>query len=307
MQITAYNTLACRAYNTESIERALKLALIEDDLRPAVTPNDGKSVRGVYSVRPGNDHVPAFSHPFRVTIEDNPFYIVDARAYTQLQRDGSVTYTNLADYRFQLVRAMLNFHWEIAPQDLLTLGELPPLVFCRWLSEALVRRLGLGPAEQAQIMTVTLFYWYSLFRTDDEGEFSEKEKMRILTRLNQISSIPTTLSMDLVDDIDVMPNLTSYVNTLKKVVNSTRLEKLNEALIFAMLGGSWFGLNAKETIAVATEHPPTFLAIILSALETRSYRKTILGRLVFENDKRGRGEAFTKNTYQIIHTYVEGS
>lgn len=307
MFLTAYETLACRAYNTQSIESAIRLAMVEEELEEVRTPGVQRYVRGVFGIKPGNDQVPAFSHPFRVEMDKHSFYFIDTRAYLQKNRDGSTSYTNVADYRFQIIRAVLNIHWEQEPRDLLNLGELAPLVFCRWLSEAIVRRMGLGPAEQARVMTVTLFYWYSLFRGNDEGDFDEKERMRILTKLNQISSIPTTLSMEIVDDIHAMPNLQAYVSVLKDVVGSSRLEKLNEPLLFAMLGGSWFGLNAKETIAVATEHPPTFLAIVLSALESRSYRKSILGRLVYDNDKRGRGESFNKNIYQTIQLYVEGS
>lgn len=304
MHLTAYDTIACRAYNQESIKSAVKLALIEDELYQLRTPDGGKEVRGVWGIASNNEDIPAFSHPFRVEMEGNPFYFVDTRAYIQVERDGSKRYTNVADYRFQIIRAVLNQHWEEESRDLINTGELGPLIFCRWLSEAIVRRLGLGPAEQARVMTVTLFYWHSLFRDGPEEAFDEKEKMRILTKLNQISSIPTTLSMEIVDEIEVMPNLESYVETLKRVVGSSRLESLNPALLFAMLGGSWFGLNAKETIAVATEHPPTFLAIVLSALETRSYRKSILGRLVYDNDKRDRGKTFSRSVYQIIHQYV---
>tara|TARA_B100000929_G_scaffold100901_2_gene79669 strand:- start:10628 stop:11545 length:918 start_codon:yes stop_codon:yes gene_type:complete len=303
MHLTAYDTIACRAYNQEGIKRAIELALIEDELFQLKTPDTGKEVKGVWGVSTLNEDIPAFSHPFRAELEGNPFYFVDTRAYIQVERDGSKRYTNVADYRFQIIRAVLNQHWEEEPRDLINTGELGPLIFCRWLSEAISRRLGLGPTEQARIMTVTLFFWHSLFRRPEDA-FDEKEKMRILTKLNQISSIPTTLSMEIVDDIEVMPGLEVYVDTLKRVVGSARLESLNPALLFAMLGGSWFGLNAKETIAVATEHPPTFLAIVLSALESRSYRKSVLGRLVYDNDKRDRGKTFSRSVYQIIQQYV---
>lgn len=303
MFTTAYETLACRAYNKDSIASALRLGLVEEELMSITTPDSGKHVRGVWGVKPGNEDIPTFSHPFRVELENHPFYFIDTRVYIQQDRDGRQRFTNVSDYRFQIIRSVLNIHWESEPKDLLNTGELGPLIFCRWLTETIVKRLGLGPSEQAQIMTVTLFYWYSLFRESDEG-FDEKEKMRILTKLNQISAIPTNLSMAIVDNIELMPDINTYIDTLKVVVNSTRLENLSAPLMFAMLGGSWFGFNAKETIAVATEHPPTFLAIVLSALETRSYRKSILGQMVYDNDKRDRGNVFSKNVYSILQQWI---
>lgn len=302
MHLTAYETLACRAYNQDIISANLKRALVEDDVL-SLQSTSGQPVSHVWGISEHNSEIPTFSHPFRIEVDNVLFYFIDTRAFMKENRDGSMRFTNVTDYQFQLTRAILNAQWETEPRDLVNTGELGPLVFCRWLSEAIVRRLGLGPAEQAQVMTITLFFWHSLFREGGD-EFEEKEKMRILTRLNQISSIPTNLSMAIVDEITVMPNITSYTEALIRIVNSSRLEKLTPALLFAMLGGSWFGFNAKETIAVATEHPPTFLSIVASSLSSRSYRKTILGRLVFENDKRGRGDTFSKNIQQVLSLYL---
>lgn len=302
MHLTAYETLACRAYNQDTIASNIQRALIEDDVFTLKTVA-GRNVTGVWGISEHNNDVPTFSHPFRVEYERQAFYFVDTRAFMKEDRDGNRRFTNVSDYQFQLIRAILNLQWEEESRDLINTGELGPLVFCRWLSEAIVKRLGLGPSEQARVMTITLFFWHSQFREDDV-EFDEKEKMRILTRLNQISSIPTTISMEIVDEIQIMSNISSYVEQLINTVGSPRLENLTPALLFSMLGGSWFGFNAKETIAVATEHPPTFLAMIASALDSRGYRKTILGRLVYENDRRGRGDTFTKNIQQVLNQHL---
>lgn len=302
MFLTAYETLACRAYNTAIIGSKLNLSKIEDGLQNVRTP-EGKHVKNVFGVMPGNDDVPAFTHPYyKVEDRDYGYFYIDARPYLRQERNGDISISNAADYKFQLVRAMFNVHWQYHPEDLLNLGEMGPLIFCRWLTDAIVKRMGLNPAEQARVMTVTLFYWYSLFR--QEEEFDEKDKQRIVTKLSRISSIPSNIAMEVVDQITYMNGLPAYVSMLQAVVGSVRLEKLSPALIFAMLGGSWFGLNAKETIAVATEHPPTFLAIVLSSLESRSYRKSILGRMVYENDRRGNGATFTRNAYHLLESQL---
>lgn len=300
---TAYDTLACRAYNTASIEHAIKLAIIEGEINPFVIPGFNFNFKGVYGINNGNDKIPAFSHPFRMEISGTTGYLIDSRAYVVKDRSGEYSLTNAADFKFQVHRAVMNLEWEEDPNALKTFGELSPLVFCRWLTEAIVKRLGLNPNEQVRVTTVTLFYWFGLFREKDE-EFSEKEKMMILQKLSQITAIPTTTTMAFVDEIPLMLSIQQYVDVLKNVAGSKRLESLNPALLFSMLSGSWFGLNAKETIAVAVEHPPTFVTIIEMALNNRSYRKSVLGRLTYEADKKGRGEAFLKNFYATLQRYV---
>lgn len=292
---TAYDTTACRAYRTETIVKGIKLAMVEENLMPVTSPYTDKAIQGVDGVRPGDDVTPVFAHPIKV--DDR--LLVDLRSYLRHTPNG-ITFTNRAEYNFQANRAALNYHWiHDDPKDLLSLGDLAPIVFIRWLTDAIVRKLGLDPAEQVQVMTVTLFYWYSLFRDADEP-FEERDKQRIIGKLNQYSSIPSTLSMPLVDNIDYMSGIYDYVETLKGVVDNVRLNNLSPALLFSILGGSWFGFNVKETIAVATEHPPTFLTIVGTALHTRSYRKSTLGQLVYDLDKRDRGEVFTRNLRALL-------
>lgn len=306
---TAYDTLACRSYDTSVIKNALVRAAVEDELMSVKIPNTNmshKAVKNVMAVKPGDEDVPVFNHPFPISPDDlpdsaaDPVFCLDGRTYMKVNRDGQYIYTNAADFKYQIMRAVLNEHWLKEPRDLFNLGDLCPLVFCRWLTQNIVKRFGLGPGEQVKIMTVSLFYWYSLFRTEDDGEFEEKEKMAIMRKLAQISAIPTSAAMSLVDEMYTIQGIDQYVGLIKHVTGSSRLDKLEPAFIFASLGGSWFGPSANELIAVATEHPPTFIAMVISALEERSFRKARLAQLVYDYDKRGRGDIVIKNARHLI-------
>lgn len=298
---TPFDTAACRSYNRDAIAKGIKLAMVEDNVMHLDTINGG-GVRSVMGIKPGDEDTPTFSHPFHD--KETNIIFMDTRPYMKLNRDKTFGYSNISEYQFQLARCILTEHWiGEEPTDLLNLGELAPLVFCRWLSEAIVRKLGLTPAEQVQVTVVTLFYWYSLFR-DPTNDFDEREKMKIVTKLTQITQIPATLTMPMLDEIQVMSGVHHYVDTLARLVHNPRIQSLNVPLLFAILGGSWFGFNVKETIAVATEHPPTFIAIVAQALDSRSYRKSVIGRLVYDNDKRDRGKIFTRNYMNLLKEHV---
>lgn len=293
---SAYETLACRSYNISDIKKYLNLARIDGTLLEARTPGKSKVIRDVFVVGPDNTEVPAFSHPFRLEDKDEVVYVIDGRPYLRKGIDG-FTITNVSEYNQLLIRAALSKDWETTPNSLLSLGDLPIIVFSRWMSNAITSRLGLTPEDQVKLMVVTLFYWYSLFRND---EFDDKDKNNIARKISKISYIPTNITMGLIDTIGYMEDVNAYIDTVIKVVGSTRLEKLNAGLLFSMMGGSWFGLNSKEIIAVAIEHPPTFVSIIAAALESRSYRKSIIGRLVLDNDKKQLGKTFTHSLYSML-------
>lgn len=307
MILTAYNTMACRSYITGDIRKKIELAAIENELVNLHSLHSKEIINGVYGIVPQNNDIPAFSHPIDITLKnfddsDKPLMVIDTRPFFKVNKDGTFSTTNSAEYSFQLNRAILNSHWFESPSDLLNLGELPSVVFCRWLSTIITRRLGLTPGDQVKVTIVTLFYWYSLFNNSDS--FDEKYKMRIITKASQLLNIPTTLSLPLVDNISHMSGVEDYCLTLRKVIESPRLESFSPALLFSLLGGSWFGNNVKEVIAVAIEHPVTFIAIIKAALDDRSYRKTTLGTLVYENDKRERGKDFNRNLFNLLRRYT---
>lgn len=298
MFISAYDTLACRAYNVKQIQSELRMAIVEDNTIMLETPS-GKSIPAVFGLRPDNKSVPTFAHPIPVYInekEDAPYFFVDTRSLVKANPNAPRGYSinNPTEYNFQIKRAALNLAYNSDPSSFMGLGDLTPLVFCRWLTDMIVRKLGLDPSDQVRVTTVTLFYWYSLFQESETETFTEKEKMRIITKLTQITSIPSSLSMEVIDSIPVIKDITEYVQTLQLVISNPRLDKLSPALLFAMIGNAWFGANAKEVAAVALEHPPTFVAMVATALDSRSFKKSAIGELVYLNDKKDRGIHFKK-------------
>ena len=68
---------------------------------------------------------------------------------------------------------------------------------------------------------------------------------------------------------------------------------------------SWFGSNAKEILAVALEHPPTWYAIVFSSLEERTYKNSMIARVA---ERFGKGGAWVdfKNAYsELIKRHVQ--
>jgi hypothetical protein len=50
-------------------------------------------------------------------------------------------------------------------------------------------------------------------------------------------------------------------------------------MLITLTGQSWFGLNAKEILAIALEHPPTWTTIVHHALQERTYRNSVIAKL----------------------------
>lgn len=296
MYIDPYETLSAKHYKTKEIKDSIKKAQLSDELDFALKVN-GEIINNLMMVTPKNEDVESFPHPIKVDLRDKDQFVIDARPFIKMESDGSNKITNVDDYKFLIIRGSLSREMDLEPASLLSVGDFPKTIFTRWISSAITNRLGLNPEEQIKVTTVTLFYFYSLFRDE---EFEEQDKINILKKLSKVSYIPLDKSMEMIDQLYYMGGLNEFVDALKTITGSVRLSNLNVGMLLTMLGNSWFGFNAKEIIAVSLEHPPTFNAILIMALESRSYKKSVLGRLVHDNDKRGSGKEFQKSIYTLI-------
>lgn len=308
MLISPYATTACRGYRIDDLKKEIRRATMSGDNRHSILTPSGKNViSSIVGVTSDSPNIPLFTHPMPFLIDPTDttqlfdYIAIDIRATTRIDRGGELKIINESEYEFQLMRGLLMAVARLeGGNPLLSLGELPPIVFVNWLSQVITRRLGLTPAEQVKIKIVTMFYWQSLFHDVEKDAFDEGEKRRVVTKLNSMTQIPSTLSFEISDRAKPMYSLENYTAGLVELIDTPRINSLTPGLLLSMLGGSWFGGNVKETVAVALEHPPTFLAMIHQALKERSYRKSQIGSLVYDNDKRNRGREFQINLNHLL-------
>lgn len=314
MIISPYDTTACRAYDTKVIQSTLQVATVDDELLSDMETPSGRAIRAnLKGVTTNSQSVPMFSHPMPFatgTLTKTTNTYLDLRGLVRVQRDGSYKVANATEYELLITRGLLTSHWvtsEDGPRDLSNLGDIAPQIYTRWLAQGITRRLGLSPQEQVKLTVVTTFFWYCLFMKDIAlgDEIPENEKRRIVTKLNNISQIPASLSFEIADQMTYMGDMNAYVAKVKEVVDSPRLNNLSAGILISMLGGSWFGVNAREVTAVAIEYPPTFLAIIYLALKERGYRKSTLGSLAYEYDKRDKGREYLRNVNHLLEGMLE--
>jgi hypothetical protein len=297
MYKTAFETASCRAYDIEEIKKKIRLANMEEGLVTPVTPDLQTSLDGILAIDSTNEDIPIFSHPIEMTIDNEDVLVIDTRPFIKINRDGSRTNTSPNDYKFLILRALLTKQWIKDPVSLRSLGGIVEQTFVRWLADSIVSKLGLDPNAQVKITVITFFYWFNLF---EEGEMSERTKLNIVKKISTLTYVSSEYAVSVMDQIGPMENIREYITAIQELVESKRSESLNIGLLLTMLSGSWFGVNAKEIIGVSTEHPPTFIAIVAMALESRTYKKSLLGTKVNDLDRKNRGSEFQKSLYNLI-------
>ena len=247
---TAYETTACMGYKLEKTIDTLKAAYYNDDVIPIEKYN-------IYSLNGGtpiSNNVPSFAHPLLVNFDNkDEMLIVDSRNYGRFISEQNIfKVQNQTDYNLMLARAKLNYIWvNNKPNWLRDISTIPLSIFSSWISEAVGKRFALNPKEQFDLGILAAIFYLSLF--SDDVELEEKDKLRLINIITRSLHASAQDVITILDKVSVISNIFEFCSNAEKVTDSVRLRELNPGLLYTILGGTWFGTNAKEMIAVSIE------------------------------------------------------
>ncbi len=161
------------------------------------------------------------------------------------------------------------------------------------IGECIARRFALDTAEQATISVLAAYFYAGLF-TDDVS-FEELEAVKLAGSISRVTNVPAEKIMTILQDLPVIANLVDFCEVCKTKTGSVALTGLNVGVLIAIVGGNWFGTNARENIAVALEHVPTWIMIVAAALREATFKRSVVSKLAQRYDKGGAANNFVKS------------
>ena len=268
---TAYDTIACSG------------AMISKIIEP-ITLSDGKTnssycgigeINGVY----GQDRIPSFFHPIYIERLKNIF--VDVRPYVGFDKfTQEVFIKNQTGYKLTCLRGALNKIWVIEkPAYLRDISSFPMAAYVAWLSENIARRFALDGAAQYQLSILTAIFYNSHF-TDDK-DLSSTDKQHLASYLSRQLKLSGEDVYNVLEQYSVIHSIDEYCEAARVITGSVSLQQLNKGTLISVINNTFFGVNASENAAVAIEHPPTWMGILLDAIQNQAfYKKTIIGGII---------------------------
>jgi hypothetical protein len=302
---TAYDTTPCRNYVLTKIaaELARHGVVGGEQFQSPVNPYRSEStLYNLTTVTPGLADIPPFAHPYQTAVvakagESGQSQVyVDVRNYTRRSREGAVVVSAPLDYELSVLRGMLQLTWSSeTPVDLLNLGGYQVTIYARWLAEILTRRLALPPETQMLVTVVAAWFYLCMFIDDSVEAVAESDRLRMATQIARATYVGAEDVIRMVDAMPLFRDVAGLIAWLRSDGGSARFEDLSVAVLYTAVSGSWFGSNARENVAVAIEHPPTFVAMVTLASEERGYRNTVLGKLAQQYQKADEVRSFLFN------------
>lgn len=313
----SYQTTNGSVLITKPIEVAIKEAFIKDGLNTVqlnVKENNGVIPVFITGSYASENEIPLFTHPISILNYQHKDYIcTDLRFFvrkdTPLDRIESGV-KNLTEYNFAKSRAIMNLIWMAGGRHTDAANRqgvsqikngLPfaGIVFAAWLSETIAKAYALDFKDQTQLFILSSFYYQTLFT--DETTIDQEAKERMATHTIKATKAPAEFVFSVFDKIGPIKDINDYCANVANVLENVRLKNFNLVMLLTIVKNSWYGNNAKEFIQVAIEHPPTWVAIVYTALSERTYKSSMIYRVAERYGKRGGSDEFMKNYVQMAH------
>lgn len=298
---TAYETTSCREFRMERTVAAVEQARAYGDLASEKSPN----LRFVQGGSSASDSVPGFAHPLLVVDSSKHEYIaVDVRNYGVFNKmTNSFDVRNIFEYDMQKLRAGLNWIWvSQSPNILRDISPIPMAVFASWISETVASRVMLDPQEQLTLQILSGFFYSCLF-VERDHTLTDQDKFKMAGAIARSTNIQAEAILNVIEELPQIQDVKMFCEFAKQVVGSVRLEDFNAGVLYGMLGKTWFGTHASETVAVALEHPPTWLSILYAAYNSRTFKHARITEIAQIQNKRDAGPAFVRSLVKLVHDF----
>lgn len=231
-----------------------------------------------------DEMVPTFYHPVVQDVSGETVVYVDVRSYGKIDLASlEFKVTNQEGYNSTMLLASLQEQWVTGHTASVRSLNLPAQLYPAWISENITRSLNLGPADQATISILAGIFYLSLFSNRNPDDEDDDHKSLIISQVTRNTAIKADIVKPVVDRISYIKDLPEFCTIVREELDNVRANNLNPATLYSMLGGTWYGPNAAELIAVALEHPPTWVTIVYRAATNRSFHNARLSKMI--NDR----------------------
>lgn len=317
IRITAYDTTVGSAY-------LQRIGKTKDAIREAIVKGcigyNSYGLKQVDSFIPtmitGLDHsestIPYFTHPLIVEFEnkkinDGIFICSDMRPFANAvstSNGAELRIRNKMEFDLARMRHILNTIWLVeSPKYLRDMSGIPATIFSSWISEFIAKRFALDPGEQLKLIIITAYYYYSLFETD--SQFHSDDTARIIGAVIKTTRAPANMVTEIFDKLTTLSSIKDYCSNVVALLDNPRLENFNEGILITIVCNAWFGTNASEILAVALEHPPTWIAVCYSSFVERTFKNSGIAKISERYALNKGGNDFIKSLISVTKNYTD--
>lgn len=309
---SAYDTTIGNLVATDKIDKELKYVLLDYHL--TFDYNLKYTIGSLKHIKPliidgassAKSEVPLFQYPYFVRdFKGTDYAAIDVRPFiVRNTKDGNINVRNSIDFDSHIDRLAMSMIWNDDYMKEMRISlEFAGTVFAYWLSESISKRFALDPKDQIILSTLTYAYYQSLFM--DKTKFDESGYELLTLQAVRNLKVPGELAIDVINKIDEIKGIDDYCRLVETVLNNVRVRNFNTAFLINLISTSWFGVYAKENLAVALEFPPIWVSIVYTSLFERTFKNSIISRVSERYGKGGKAEQYMMSFKALRRLVIE--
>lgn len=275
----------------------------------AVSPFIARDTDDVYGITPADwrlEEISFFGHPMilkdkKDTKEnslgglDNFKVVTDFRSVMSDVR-GTIKITNRSVYAYMAARAVIN-HWWLSHGTIAPISSMSVAVpiFANYVGEQVGNVVKMESDDALRLRVWAGIWYYMAHNKSHITDLKADEKFRIYRFMQQHVRVDADFTADVMesaiahydDNALHMPesdrgSINHWLKLTPAACSSLRLESaLNDIGGFiGMLGRGYIGPLNVETMAIAFEHPPTWLALVWASANSYTTSSSALAKMV---------------------------
>ncbi len=308
---SVYDTTLGSTIDTKGISSKIIDSFIKNELQKENCGVDNSLkvkpvfITGYYD---SEDEIPLFTHSITINYKGTDYLCTDLRLYIntkeyRLNKDLKASIRNKTEYNFMRSKAIAELAWLNGDVNYIKDNlKFAAHVFAINISEAVARAYALDEGDRRKLNILCLVYYRSLFLEKEELSYDNKETA--LIHAVKVLGINERMFKEVVDSVNDMRNLGDFVDAIKVALDNPRLNNFNVIVLLTLIRNTWYGSNAKEYISASLEHVPTWLAIVYTALNEKTYKSSMVYKICEKTKKAGNLETYIKSYEDLMHRYI---
>lgn len=310
---TVYDTTLGSIIDTKIIENKIVESFIKDDLhKQNIDVDNSLMIKPVYITGYSDSEVdiPLFTHSIIVNYKGTDYLCTDIRLYINTKeykesKNLQSSIRNKTEYNFIRSKSIIELAWVNGNTSYMKDSlKFAASVYSVNVSEAIARAYALDASDRVRLNVLGIAYYRSLFLEKDELSYDAQESA--LVHSIKALGVSEKFYRETMANVGNLRNTNDFIDAIKVSLENNRLNNLNLVVLLTLLKNSWYGNNAKDYISGSLEHPPTWMAIVYTALNEKTYKSSLVYKII-EKLKRGNNiETFNKSYEELVQRHLLG-
>lgn len=140
---------------------------------------------------------------------------------------------------------------------------------------------------------------------NEYGFIVGKIALALRMNANEVEGILSQAGITSILDEDSTDSLEGFCQLLASRIDTPKMNGFNSVLLQTILIGSWFGINNRELIAVATEYPPYFIMLVYRSLGERTFKDTDIAQVATKTLQTSQQKQYSLYIHDALMRIVE--